>query len=210
MKHIISYFKFINEAKIQIERSTYKPFDVTIEDLLKTIRAVVEDLYSVFSLSTNDIGSEPLLEDLHKSSNFRSQLRKMKLEFSDIESSIDSETFLNKNTQIQFFTVWKRGLDKLGKPEYLLLQRKEENNTPKTIECYKVREDISKMYDKLSSKTVEIKNGKDVFIYKTGNAGNNWTLQNSDVQNDTFKQEVDREEFMKMIQNGENIIKISY
>ena len=51
------------------------------------------------------------------------------------------------------------------------------------VKLYKVNDEVKKFYDKLTSKTIEILDGDENYIYQTSN-GNEWTLQNIDKIND--------------------------
>ena len=57
---------------------------------------------------------------------------------------------------------------------------------------------VKNFYDKLSSKTIEVVDGDQNYIYNTSN-GNEWILQNSDKENDTYKRVFRKEELQKLL-----------
>ena len=65
---------------------------------------------------------------------------------------------------------------------------------------YKIQDDVKKFYDKLTSRTIEIVDGDQNFIYTTSN-GNEWVLQNKDVENDVYKQTFRKEELEDLVKD---------
>ena len=63
---------------------------------------------------------------------------------------------------------------------------------------YKVNDEVKKFYDKLTSKTIEILDGDENYIYQTSN-GNEWTLQNIDKINDIYQKTFRREELQDLL-----------
>jgi hypothetical protein len=43
------------------------------------------------------------------------------------------------------------------------------------------------VYDKLTSRTIEILEGEENYIYQTSNGSNEWVLQNTEKENDIYK-----------------------
>ncbi len=68
---------------------------------------------------------------------------------------------------------------------------------------YRVKEDMKKFYDKLTSKTIEIMDGDNKFIYKTSNGGNDWVMQSGDETEDFLKSL--RKEELQTIVSDKNI-----
>lgn len=90
--------------------------------------------------------------------------------------------------------------NELENPLYILFQVW--NETLKKwdeVKLYKINDDVKKFYDKLSSKTIEITDGSDNYIYTSGNAGNEWNLQNTNMENDTYKKIFRKEELQKLL-----------
>ena len=65
---------------------------------------------------------------------------------------------------------------------------------------YKVNDDVKKFYDKLTSRTIEITDADQNYIYQTSN-GNEWVLQNVDKENDTFKKSFRKEELQELLRD---------
>jgi hypothetical protein len=58
--------------------------------------------------------------------------------------------------------------------------------------------DIKKFYDKLTSKTIEIIDGDEKYVYQTSN-GNEWELQNLDRKTDTYQKVIRKDDFEKLL-----------
>jgi hypothetical protein len=86
-----------------------------------------------------------------------------------------------ENTDYLLFQSWNETLDKW-----------------EDVKSYKVKDDAKKFYDKLSSRTIELVDGDQNYIYTTNN-GNEWVLQNSDKENDIYKKVFRKEEFQDFI-----------
>jgi hypothetical protein len=69
-----------------------------------------------------------------------------------------------------------------------------------TLKIYKIQDDVKKFYDKLTSRTIEIVDGDQNFIYTTSN-GNEWVLQNKDVENDVYRQTFRKEELEDLVKD---------
>jgi hypothetical protein len=98
--------------------------------------------------------------------------------------------------------------NELENPDYILFQTY--NDSLKKwddAKLYSIEEDIKKFYDKLTSKTIEISDGGENYIYITSN-GNDWELQNSEKENDVFKRFLRKEELEEVINSKNPIINI--
>ena len=98
--------------------------------------------------------------------------------------------------------------NELENPNYILFQTY--NDSLKKwddAKLYSIEEDIKKFYDKLTSKTIEISDGGENYIYITSN-GNDWELQNSDKENDVFKRFLRKEELEEVINSKNPTINI--
>jgi hypothetical protein len=92
--------------------------------------------------------------------------------------------------------------NELENPEYILFQTW--NETLKKWEetkLYKIKDDIKKFFDKLTSRTIEIVDGDQNFIYVTTN-GNDWELQNLSKENDTYKRFFRKEELQQLLDDN--------
>jgi hypothetical protein len=95
----------------------------------------------------------------------------------------------------------------LENPEYILFQTWDETLKKwEDAKLYEVNDDIKKFYDKLTSKTIEIIDGTENYIYTTSN-GNDWVLQNSQSQNDKYLKSFRKEDLQKLL--DDNQVKIN-
>ena len=104
--------------------------------------------------------------------------------------------------------IYKFDSNELENPKYILFQTF--NDTLKEwddVRLYTIGEDIKKFYDKLTSKTIEISDSDQNFIYSTSN-GNDWELQNLESENDTFKRFLRKEELQEVIDSRNITINI--
>jgi len=91
--------------------------------------------------------------------------------------------------------------NELENPNYLLFQVWNDTlDKWEDIRLYKVNDDVKKFYDKLTSRTIEITDADQNYIYQTSN-GNEWVLQNVDKENDTFKRSFRKEELQELLRD---------
>jgi hypothetical protein len=93
--------------------------------------------------------------------------------------------------------IYKIEQNELENPIYILFQTKDGDKWD-DAKLYKIEDDIKRFYDKLSSRTIEIVDGDENYIYTTSN-GNDWELQNSDKANDIYKNNFRKDEIMKLL-----------
>jgi hypothetical protein len=135
---------------------------------------------------------------------FFNSLNSIGLRKSTIQSSDDYETFVSK--PCKFMMIYNFDSNDLENPKYILFQSF--NDTLKRweeVKLFKINDDIKKFYDKLTSKTIEIQDGDQNYIYITSN-GNDWELQNLEKENDIYKRFLRKEELQELLDNkGVNI-----
>ena len=91
--------------------------------------------------------------------------------------------------------------NELENPIYIMMQIYNDTLGSWTnSKIYKIQDDVKKFYDKLTSRTIEIVDGDQNFIYSTSN-GNEWLLQNKDVENDIYRQNFRKEELEDLIRD---------
>lgn len=91
--------------------------------------------------------------------------------------------------------------NELENPVYIMMQVYNDTlSSWDTLKIYKIQDDVKKFYDKLTSRTIEIVDGDQNFIYTTSN-GNEWVLQNKDVENDVYKQTFRKEELEDLVKD---------
>jgi hypothetical protein len=173
--------------------------------LLTSISAEKVDLLSTIKLP-DEFKDKLDLDTLSENNEFINSLSSIGLKKSPIQNSDDFQTFVNKPCRFMF--LYDFNSSELENPEYILFQTW--NETLKKwdeTKLFKVKDDIKKFYDKLTSKTIEIIEGDVNYIYTTSN-GNDWTLQNIDSQNDIYTKEISKEELQKIIDERKVVINI--
>ena len=193
--------KFINFKEslvIDIEDMDFdmnESLNVWFDSLLASINAQPVDIYAALKLARN---TNIDLENLDKDNSFITALSNNGLKKSNMEITSDYETFLK--TPCRFMFIYDKKASDLDNPYYLLLQvYNDVLNKWEITNIYKINDSIKKFYDQLSSKTIEIIDGADRFIYETGN-GNEWTLK-SVKETDIYKRNFDKEDLEKVIQD---------
>ena len=153
--------------------------------LLSALSAEEVDIFDTFNLPVDDFKDMLDLDALENNVEFINSLSSIALKKSALQHSDDYSTFLNKPCKFMF--IYGINRNELENPDYLLFQSWNETlDRWEEIKCYKVLGDAKRFYDKLSSKTIEILDGSEKYIYQTSN-GNEWVLQNSEKENDVFR-----------------------
>jgi len=137
------------------------------------------------------------IDTLSDNIEFINSLSSIGLKKSPIQNTDDFETFVNKPCKFMF--LYDFNSNELENPEYILFQTW--NETLKKwdeTKLFKVKDDVKKFYDKLTSRTIEIVDGEENYIYSTSN-GNDWNLQNVDKQNDTYQKSFRKEDLQKLL-----------
>ena len=159
--------------------------------LLKSIDAEEVDLFTTFNINPDNFERKLHIQNLYDDVEFNKQLKKLHYKKNQLESTEESETFIDKTITINFFSIYKDTKSELDQPEYIIFQSlKNGDSNWSDVKCYKVKEDMKNFYNKLTSKTVEIKKGDKSYVYSTSNSGNDWTLGNLDDKDDTFKEDL--------------------
>lgn len=156
------------------------------DELLNSIGAEEVDLFQTFNFSPDSIKSNFTIEELYDNQIFNQRLIKGGYKKNELESTEETETFMEDTIVVKFFSVYKKDRSELERPEYIIYQsRKRKEIKWNPIKCYKVKNDMKNFYDKLTNKTVEIKKGDKTYIYSTSNSGNDWQLQKREEDQDT-------------------------
>jgi hypothetical protein len=137
---------------------------------------------------------------------FLNSLSSIGLKKSPLQNTTDYQTFLNKPCKFMF--IYDFNANELENPEYLAFQSW--NDTLKKwdeTKLFKVKDDVKKFYDKLTSKTIEIVDGSENYIYSTSN-GNDWELQNIDKENDIYTKILRKEELQKILDESKITLNI--
>jgi hypothetical protein len=170
--------------------------------LLSSIAAEEVDIYETFNLPVEEYKDKLDLDFLEDHVEFINSLSSIALKKSVLKHSDDYSTFINKPCKFMF--IYGINRNELENPEYLLFQSWQETLEKwDDVKCYKVNENIQRFYDKLSSRTIELIDtvSGENYIYNISNA-NEWVLQNSEKENDTYKKVFRKEELEDFLKNN--------
>ena len=202
MKYIKHYSKF--KESIQIDTSMYdlnlqESLSIWQDSLLNSINAEKLDFHDELKL---DRSVKLDLDYLVNNNEFINSLSSLGLKKTDVQNTDDYETLLNKSCK--FMPIYKIESNELENPIYLAIQFWVDSLSKwDDTYLYKVKEDMKKFYDKLTSKTIEIMDGDNKFIYKTSNGGNDWVMESGDETEDFLKSL--RKEELQTIVSDKNI-----
>jgi hypothetical protein len=150
-------------------------------------------------LPQDDFSDKLDLDSIGDNVEFINSLSSIALKKSPIQNSDDFQTFLNKPCRFMF--LYDINSNELENPVYIMMQVYNDTlSSWDTLKIYKIQDDVKKFYDKLTSRTIEIVDGDQNFIYTTSN-GNEWVLQNKDVENDVYKQTFRKEELEDLVKD---------
>ena len=172
---------------------------VWYDALLSAIGAEEVDIFNTLKLPTDDFSDKLDLDILGDNVEFINSLSSIALKKSQLQNSDDYQTFLNKPCRFMF--IYDINSNELENPVYIMMQVY--NDTLRKWDdskIYKIKDDVKKFYDKLTSRTIEIVDGDQNYIYETSN-GNEWVLQNKDRENDVYKSVFRKEELEELIRD---------
>ena len=179
--------------------------------LLTSISAEKVDLLSTIKLP-DEFKDKLDLDTLSENNEFIENITSIGLKKSPIQNSKDFQTFVNK--PFRFMLLYDFNSNELENPKYILFQtRIETSNKWEETKLFKVKDDMKpgsfhKIFnDKLTSRTIEIVDGEENYIYSTSN-GNDWELQNSDKSNDVYKKTFRKEELQKILDDNKVTLNI--
>ena len=201
MRYLSSYQKFKESLVIDMQFQDISDLMESLKiwhDLIfSSIGAEEVDPYETFKLPTDFYQGRLTIDFLADNIEFINSLSSIGLKKSDVKTTDDFETFVNK--PLKFMLIFKSNANELENPEFMLVQSWNDSLKKwEDLKVYKLKEDIKKFYDKLTSKTIEILDGSENYIYTTSN-GNDWNLQNSDKENDIWKKTLRKEELEELV-----------
>ena len=202
MRKIKTYKQFkeslVIDLNFQNVEDLLESLTIWHDALLNAIRAEEQDIFSTLKLS-DDFRDKLQFDDLQDSVEFINTLSSIALKKSTVQNSDDYQTFLNKPCKFMF--LFDINSNELENPNYLLFQVWNDTlDKWEDVRLYKVNDDVKKFYDKLTSRTIEITDADQNYIYQTSN-GNEWVLQNVDKENDTFKRSFRKEELQELLRD---------
>lgn len=209
MRKIKTYNQFKESLVIDLSfqriEDLLESLTVWHDALLSAVGAEEVNIFDTLKLPTDDFQSNLDLDFLSDSIEFINSLSSLALKKSELRNSDDYQTFLNKPCKFMF--VYDINSNELENPIYLMMQIWNDSlNKWQDVKLYRVKDDVKKFYDKLTSRTIEIVDGDQNYIYSTSN-GNEWVLQNKDKVNDIYKETFRKEELEKLV--DEKKIKIN-
>lgn len=198
MKWIKSFKNYKESLLINIEISgsdVMESLNMLEDVLLNSIDAKEVDLFDTLKVDKNLLNNKLDLDDLFNNVDFINSLTSLSLKKSNLEDTTSYQTFLTRPSKFMF--IYNNQQNELENPIYILFQVKDGDQW-QPAKLYKIGNDVKRFYDKLSSRTIEILDGDENYIYTTSN-GNDWELQNSYKMNDIYKKNFRKEEIMKLL-----------
>lgn len=173
--------------------------------LLLSVDAQEVDIYETFHLPIEEYEDKLDLDFLEDHVEFINSLSSIALKKSELQHSDNYETFLNKPCKFMF--IYGINKNELENPDYLLFQSWQETLEKwDNVKLYKVNADIKRFYDKLSSRTIELIDNGENYIYTNSN-GNEWVLQNVQKENNIYKKVFRKKELQDFL--SEKNIKVN-
>jgi len=173
--------------------------------LLSAISAEEVDIFNTFQLPVEEYKDKLDLDFLEDHVEFINSLSSIALKKSGLQHSDDYSTFITKPCKFMF--IYGINRNELENPEYLLFQSWQETLEKwDDVKLFKVNDDVKKFYDKLSSRTIELLDADENYIYTTNN-GNEWILQNVEKENDIYKRVFRKQELQDFL--SERNIKVN-
>jgi hypothetical protein len=203
MKHMKRYNQFkeslVIDLTFQRVEDLLESLTIWHDALLSSIGAEETNIFDTLKLPEGDFSANLDLDFLSNSIEFINSLSSLALKKSELRNSDDYQTFLNKPCKFMF--VYDINSNELENPVYLMMQIWNDTlDKWQEVKLYKVNDDVKKFYDKLTSRTIEIVDADQNYIYTTSN-GNEWVLQNSDKENDIYKKTFRKEELEDLIRD---------
>lgn len=201
MKFLKGYNQYLESLQIDLSIDIIDLMESLIiwhDVLLSSIGAEEVDL--VNTLSLNQIDNLDL-DYLSENIEFLNSLASLGLKKSPVQNTEDFETFLNK--PCRFMLIYDINSNELQGSEFMLFQTYNETlNKWDATKLYKMNIEGSniqqRFFDKLTSRTIEITDGDENYIYTTSN-GNDWELQNLNKENDIYKRFFRKDELQKLL-----------
>jgi hypothetical protein len=201
MKYLKSYKIYKESILIDLSLSTVgdllESLTIWHDALLGAVGAEELNIFDTLKLPVDDFKDRLDFEFLQDNVEFINSLSSIAIKKSQLQNSEDYQTFLNKPCKFMF--LYDINSNELQNPVYLLFQVWNESIKKwDDVKLYKINDDVKKFYDKLTSRTIEIVDGDQNYIYQTSN-GNEWVLQNIDKENDIYKKTFRKEELQEML-----------
>jgi hypothetical protein len=206
MKYLKSYVRFkesvtyVGLTNIDLSESLLKSHDDLLNTLGKELLFSADDKMSKMLSELKELYKYLDLDKLNSDSNFFDSLNSLGLKKSEIKNSLDFENFINKPCKFMFlYSRDKNENAGLENPDYVLFQTWNETIQKwDELKLYLVEYDINNFLNKLTSRTIQLTDNGKNYIYTTSN-GNDWSLEDDNLADDTFKSNLRKEELQKII-----------
>lgn len=203
MKKIKTYNQFKESLVIDLNfqgiEDLLESLTVWYDALLSAIGAEELNIFDTLKLPQDDFLNKLDLDILGDNVEFINSLSSISLKKSPLENSDNYQTFLNKPCKFMF--IYDINSSELENPIYIMMQIFNVTlNQWQGLKLYKVNDSIEKFYSKLTSKTIEIVDGDQNYIYTSDNA-NEWILQNKANLNDIYKEVFRKEELQDLLKD---------
>ena len=208
MRVIKSYNKFKESLVIDLVTMSVdilESMNIWHDVLLSAISAEEKDIFDTLKLPKDFYSGRLTLDFLSSNIEFINSLSSLGLKKSPLQNTEDYQTFVNKPCKWMF--IYDIASNELENPVYIAFQVwNETNKNWEDVKLFKINGDVKKFYDKLSSKTIEVTDGDENYIYTTSD-GNTWELQNLDKENDIYKRFFRKDELQSLL--NERKVKLS-
>ena len=196
-------------SNIALELDILESIVTDADALLKSIEAEEIDLYTTFHLNPDLMKNDYSIQELYDNDKFNNALSKKDYKKNELESTDETETFIEETIHVKFFSIYKNNQSELEQPKYIVYQSKTDGDWG-SVKAYEVNGDMTKFYNKLTNKSIEINKGDKTYIYNTSNSGNNWLLQKHADNQDTktFKDDMSNDDIKAVLIDDEITITI--
>jgi hypothetical protein len=209
MRVIKSYNKFKESLVIDLVTMSVdilESMNIWHDVLLSAISAEEKDIFDTLKLPKDFYNGRLTLDFLSSNIEFINSLSSLGLKKSPLQNTEDYQTFVNKPCKWMF--IYDINSNELENPVYITFQVwNETNKSWEDVKLFKINGDVKKFYDKLSSKTIEVADGDENYIYTTAD-GNTWELQNLDKENDIYKRFFRKDELQSLLNDRKVTVSI--
>jgi hypothetical protein len=209
MRVIKSYNKFKESLVIDLMISSVdilESMNIWHDVLLSAISAEEKDIFDTLKLPKDFYQGRLTLDFLSDNIEFVNSLSSLGLKKSPVQNTEEYQTFVNKPCKWMF--IYDISSNELENPLYITFQVWNETNKEwEDVKLFKINGDVKKFYDKLSSKTIEVTDGDENYIYITSD-GNTWELQNLDKENDVYKRFFRKDELQSLLNDRKVTVSI--
>jgi len=209
MKTIKTYKQFKESLVIDLmvmSVDILESMNIWHDVLLSAISAEEKDIFDTLKLPKDFYQGRLTLDFLSDNIEFVNSLSSLGLKKSPVQNTEEYQTFVNKPCKWMF--IYDIASNELENPLYITFQVWNETNKEwEDVKLFKINGDVKKFYDKLSSKTIEVTDGDENYIYITSD-GNTWELQNLDKENDVYKRFFRKDELQSLLNDRKVTVSI--